>query len=204
MFDRVQRLLNTKGLHSCRRRKYEWLLSGLLTCHNHGCKYTAEWHLNKGIAYYHCTHRHGCTKYVEMKKMENMIADKFKDLEFSDKFLNALIKQVKSIFLKKGIFLKIEEKLINQKTAYELKRKTAEDKLFSDIISDDDFKRIKGEVNSEIEKIDIKILGLEKERGLNVDIAEQVFNLTKNIYDTFINSKPKVQRQLLAFFLGEI
>lgn len=201
LFDRVQRLLTTKGLHSCRRRKYQWLLSGLLTCSVHGCKYTAEWHLNKGIAYYHCTHRHGCSKYIEMKKMENMVADKFKDLEFSDKFLNTLINKIKSVFFERRKLFEDKRKgFMNQKTAYELKRKTAEDKLFSNVISDTDFKRVKEEINNEIEKIDSRILDLEKERGLNIDIAEQVFNLTKNIYDTFITSNPKVQRQLLAFF----
>lgn len=201
LFDRVQRLLNTKGLHSCRRRKYSWLLSGILTCYNHGCKYTAEWHLNKGIAYYHCTHRHGCGKYVEVGKMENMVADKFKDLEFSQEFLHTLIDRVKSVFFeRRKIFEDKRKGLINQKTAYEAKRKTVEDKLLSDIISNDDFKRIKEEINIEMEKIDNRIANLEKERGLNMDIAEQVLSLTKNIYETYSTSNPKIQRLLLSFF----
>lgn len=201
LFDRVQRLLNTKGLQSCRRRKYQWLLSGFLTCYKHGCKYTAEWHLKKKLAYYHCTNRNGCGKYTEMTKMENLVADKFKDLEFSQDFLVALIDKVKTIFYeRRKVFDDKKKNLINQRTAYEAKRKTAEDKLFSNTISDEDFKRIKNEISTELEGIDNRIINLEKERGLNIDTAQQVLSLTNNLYETFCNADQNLQRQLISFF----
>lgn len=201
LFDRVQKLLNTKGLQSCRRRKYQWLLSGFLTCYKHGCKYTAEWHLKKKIAYYHCTNRSGCGKYIEITKMENLVADKFKDLEFSQEFLTALIDKVKTIFYeRRKLFDDKKKSLINQRTAYESKRKTAEDKLFSNTISDDDFKRIKNEISIELENIDNRIINLEKERGLNIDIAQQVLSLTNNLYETFCKADQNLQRQLISFF----
>ncbi|OHA20725.1 MAG: hypothetical protein A2W52_00265 [Candidatus Taylorbacteria bacterium RIFCSPHIGHO2_02_49_25] len=52
LFNSVQRMLASKNRHACRRRKYSWLLNGFLRCYTHGCRYTAEWHLNKKIGYH--------------------------------------------------------------------------------------------------------------------------------------------------------
>jgi site-specific DNA recombinase len=90
VFDRVQTILESHNKHCCRRRKYEWLLSGFLWCYKHNTRYTAEWHLGKKIAYYHCT-INGCGKFSEQVKMENAVAEKFKDLEFSPDFIELVI-----------------------------------------------------------------------------------------------------------------
>ena len=65
LFNQVQSILAAHNSHACRRRKYTWLLNGFLYCYHHEKRYTAEWHLNKKIAYYHCTNKSGCGKYAE-------------------------------------------------------------------------------------------------------------------------------------------
>ena len=201
LFYRVQKILAIKNGHTCRRRKYQWLLNGFLRCHNHQCRYTAEWHLKKTIGYYHCTNRTGCGKNVEINKMENMVADKFKDIEFTQEFIDLVIEKAKSIFYeRRKIYDDKKKNLVNQKTAFEIKRKIAEDKLFNGTISDGDFKRIREEITEGLENIDNRISKLEKERGLNVDIAQEVLNLSRNIYDAYEKASPKLKREYLSFF----
>lgn len=201
LFYSVQRLLMTKNGHLCRRRKYQWLLSGFLRCHTHQCRYTAEWHLNKKIGYYHCTNRNGCGKYVEVSKLENMIEDKFKEIEFSQKFIDLVIEKVKSIFYeRRQLYDDKRKSLINQKTVFELKRKSAEDKLLANVITDDDFIRIKEEINEELENLNKRTIELEKERRINIDVAQEVLNLSRNIYDTYSKAPHNLKRHLLAFF----
>ena len=48
-FNAVQKIMDGKNHHSCRKRKYVWLLNGFLRCYKHSCRYTAEWHLKKKI-----------------------------------------------------------------------------------------------------------------------------------------------------------
>ena len=201
LFKKVQELLKIKGGHCCRKRKYHWLLNGFLKCYTHECRYTAEWHLKRKIAYYHCTNRNGCGKYIEINKLENMIADKFKDLEFSQEFIDLVIEKAKNIFYeRRKVYDDRKKALVNQKTAFETKRKIAEDKLFTNTISDNDFKRIREEIANELSNIDDRVIKLEKERGVNVDIAQQVLNLSRNIYDAYNKASFQLKRQYLGFF----
>ncbi len=155
VFDRVQKILASHNKHSCRRRKYKWLLSGFLRCYKHENKrYTAEWHLKRKIAYYHCT-VNGCGKFSEQVKMENAVAEKFKDLEFSPDFIELVISKAKNIFYeRREVYESKRQGLINQKSAFEARLKVAETKLLSDTLKDSDFKRIREEIKGEIELID--------------------------------------------------
>lgn len=201
LFYSVQRLLIMKNGHLCRRRKYQWLLSGFLRCHTHQCRYTAEYHLKKKIGYYHCTNRNGCGKCVEINKLESMIEDKFKEIEFSQKFIDLVIEKVKNVFYeRRKLYDDKRKSLINQKTVFEIKRKSAEDKLLANVITDDDFKRIKEEINEELENINKRTIELEKERRINMDVAQEVLNLSRNIYDTYSKAPHNLKRHLLAFF----
>lgn len=200
LFNRVQEVLAMKNGHACRRRKHDWLLNGFLRCHNHQCRYTAEWHLKKTLGYYHCT-KGGCGKNIEITKMEGMVEDKFKDIEFSQEFVDLVIERAKSIFYqRRKIYEDKKKTLVNQKTAFETKRTIAEEKMFNGIISDADLKRILGEIAEGLENIDSRIHKLEKERGLNVDIAQQVLNLSRDIYDSYEKASFKLKREYLGFF----
>ena len=67
-FNQVQTVLNSNNHKACRRRKYQWLLSGFLWCTLHSKRYVAEWH--GAVAYYHCQNRAGCGKYAEQVDIE--------------------------------------------------------------------------------------------------------------------------------------
>lgn len=200
-FNRVQTLIEEKNHRACRRRKYFWLLSGFVVCPDHGKRFTAEWHLNKKIAYYHCSNRRGCGKYVEQTALENMVADKFRDLEFSDDFIDLVITEARRIFMeRRKKYDSRRQGLVNRRTALEGKRKVAEEKLFADTITDEDFTRIRKEIQEDMSHIDDELAELEDQRGTNVDIAQEVLLLTRDIYRAYKKASPTLKRQYLSFF----
>lgn len=199
LFERVQKILASHNNHSCRKRKFEWLLHGFIRCYKHGGRYTAEWH-KKTIAYYHCT-QSGCPRYIEVNKLEEMVADKFKILEFSKDFIDLVLEKVKNIFYdRRQSYESKRQGLVNQKTAFEARMRTAEDKLLSKTISDDDFTRMRNEIKTELSAIDDKIIRLQREKDIDVDLAREVIGLTDNIYETYKKSSPQLKRLLLGFF----
>ena len=200
-FDQVQSVLAGHNKHAGRSRKYSWLLSGFIYCAKHGRRYTAEWHLNKKIAYYHCTNRSGCGHYIESNKLENMIAKKFQDLEFNPDFVSRVIEKAKAMFYKRRQEYEAKrQSLVNQKTAFEAKLKSAEDKLFTNTLTDDDFKRIRYEIKSELEGIDGRLFELESKQEIRIDVVQEVLAFTTNLYQTYQQAPPHLKRHYLSLF----
>ncbi|MDD4804989.1 MAG: recombinase family protein, partial [Candidatus Pacebacteria bacterium] len=200
LFERVQNILASNNKHSCRKRKFTWLLGGFIRCYKHECRYTAEWHMNKKLAYYHCT-KGGCGKFSEQNKLEQMVAEKFKTLEFSKSFIDTLINKIKTIFFEKRENYETKRQgFVNQRMPLESKMRVAENKLLSGTISDEDFKRIREEITKELQIIDKNIINLQKEKEMDVNLAEEVIGLTRNIYETYQKASPQLKRLLLGFF----
>jgi len=200
-FNHVQSVMAEKNHRMSRRRKYKWLLAGLITCPRHNKRFCAEWHLNKKIAYYHCTYRKGCGKYIEQTALEDMVADKFRDLQFSDEFTNLVIEKAKRIFMeRRQKYDSRRQAFVNRRTAIETKRKVAEDKLFSGTISDEDFRRINPEMRKDVAEIDDELLRLEDQRELNVDVAQEILLFTRDIYKAYKKASHDLKRHFLIFF----
>lgn len=200
LFDRVQKMLVIKNNHACRKRKHKWLLSGYLYCYKHQCRYTAEWHLGKKIAYYHCP-KGGCGKYIEQSKMEEMVKDQFRNIRFSKEFIDDALNGIKKMFYdKREIFEKKRKSLVNQRTAFEAKRKVAEEKLLERTIDSDTFSRMNKEILEEIQNIDEQLNKLDRERSIDIDLAKDVMEFSKNIYSVYSKGNFRLQREILGFF----
>jgi len=200
-FDYAQSIMAGHNYHASRRRKYSWLLSGFLYCAEHGKRYAAEWHLDKKLAYYHCTNRHGCGKYIEKTQMENMVAEKFKDIQFDENFIELVINKAKEIFYnRREQYDAKRQNLINKKTALELKRKNAEDKLLNGILPDEDFTKIRGQINLEINEIEEKLFDLENKQDVKIDVAQEILRFTENIYRTYTKAPDFLKRHYLSLF----
>ena len=129
-FNQVQSVMAGHNLHATRKRKHSWLLSGFIYCATHAKRYTAEWHLNKKIAYYHCTNREGCSKYIETNKLKAQIAERFKEIQFSPDFIEAVISSVqKAFYQRNNDYESKRQGLVNRRKALEAKRKVAEESV---------------------------------------------------------------------------
>lgn len=157
--------------------------------------------IKKGIAYYHCSNRFGCGKYSEQTQIEEQVAEKFKDLQFSDEFTNLVIEKTKHLFLeKRRTYEGRKQGLVNKKTALEGKRKVAEDKLFEGIIKDEDFTRIRSELSTDLKQIDDELTTLEDQKEIDIDVAQEVLLLTRDIYKAYKKASFNLKRQYLSFF----
>lgn len=199
-FNRVQSVIASNGGNRCKRRKYFWLLNGYVYCPIHGCKYTAEWHLNKSKAYYHCSNQNGCGKYVEKSELEKQVATKLKNLEFSEEFTSLIVRRVKAILLsRKSDYSSAQRGLQNQKNAWEAKLQVAEDRLFDQTIDKGVYLKIKTQTNEGITKIDRELGKLRKAKEIDLDVVSEILGFTRNIYQTYIEAPEELQRQFLAF-----
>lgn len=200
-FDRVQLILEGNNKHTTRRRKHNWLLSGFVFCPKHGKRFTAEWHLDKKLAYYHCSNKHGCGKYVEKTNLEMKVAEKFKNLEFNKEFIDAVIKKVKEVYYeRKETFEGKKQGLINQRTALEKRKTIAEEKLLTEVISDSEFKTIRDNSNTEIESINQRIHDLEIGQDIKTDLTGEILGFTRSIYQTYISAPEPIKRMYLSLF----
>ena len=200
-FDRAQHVMAGNNNHACRRRKYEWLLNGFVCCFKHGKRYTAEWHLKKSIAYYHCTNRNGCGKYIQKERLESWIADKFQNLEFHPDFIQQVLTKVQQKFSeRRKEHNGKRQALLNQKTAYEAKLQVAEEKLLERVITDADFTRMRSECSAGIAGINGRLADLENKQEIRFDIAQEVVRMTTNIYEAYNDATDSLKRHYLSLF----
>ena len=157
--------------------------------------------IKKGIAYYHCSNKTGCGRYCEQTNIEDQVAEKFKELQFSDEFINLVIEKAKRIFLdKRNKYEGRRQALVNTKTALEGKRKVAEDKLFENALTNEDFTRIRKDIAIQITEIDDEMMSLEDQREVNVDTAQEILLFTRDIYKAYKKASFNLKRQMLSFF----
>lgn len=205
LYERVQIVMTEHNRYACRRRKFNFLLRGFVFCAKCGQRYTAEHHPQKNKSYYHCN-RAGdqikCSdKYVEVWDLEKQVTDKFKEIQFSQNFINKVASKVEKIYKGRKEKINQEKKAFySQKLAIEQKRDVAEEKLFSGIISDDDFSRTKKKYREQIENLQDEIYKLDQKINLKLDEVQEVLALVRNVYKTYANAPEELKRLYLGLF----
>lgn len=206
-FDACQAIMKAYSQPRCRKGKHDFLLRGFIFCHNCGCRYTAEYHYNKRIGYYHCCKRKKCDNRagIEVNLLENKVEKLFKRIQFSEEFIQMIIDEVKIEYTERtGSIQSQKDTLSGHKKSLEAKRAVAEQKLLKGILDDDAFTRIRNEVNQEITKIELKINDVESERELDIDFIQEVLRLTADIYNAYVKAPQTLKRRYLNFFWDKI
>lgn len=214
LFDTCQYVLAKHRSFLVRRRKYDYLLRGFLFCHECEQRYTAEPHPNHSINnpteihYYHCQKRdrNGCpAPYVEMSVIEGLVEREFKKLEFSEEFINAIIRKTKDVLAENRKYVSSNmQAIINKKNALELRRNNLEDAMLDGTIDRESFKRKHGEIQQQIVNLDNQILGMDNKGKIDIDLIEEVLAFTRNIYKTYIDAPKFLKRHYLRFFFEKI
>lgn len=200
IFNRVQAVMFGHTGNRCRRRKFFWLLNGYVFCPIHNRRYTAEWHLKKSIAYYHCPCG-GCGRYIEKSDLEKQVADKFKNLQFDPVFVKSLIERLKALFeeYRNGYHAK-HRGFLNQKNAWEKKLEVAEDRMLDGTLSKADYTRIREEMQMAVAGIDAKISKLGKAREINIDSVSEILDFTRDAHSTYMRAPERLQKRFIDFF----
>ncbi|MDD5221345.1 MAG: recombinase family protein [Candidatus Pacebacteria bacterium] len=205
-FQRIQTILDNHNHHTCRRRKYQFLLRGFVYCADCGKRLTAEWHLKKSglkFAYYHCPMRDGCKKsnYIDISVLEKQIENKFKEIQFSEDFIKLVCEKARIILEDKKKTINADKRsLYNQKTAIEQQRDVAEQKLFKGILSDEDFTRNRIRFKEELDDIQSAIDKLDEQKEVKVDEIQKILKFARNIYASYKEAPYSLKRLYLGFF----
>lgn len=186
-YQRIIQILDQRNYRACRRRKHQFLLNGFIFCNICGGRYTAEKHYS--VSYYHCAlnGKRGKDKAhtnqnqnVKVGVLENAVEEKFKEIQFSDDFIDFVVKRMKELYSKQKEDLETQKRvLLNQKLAVERKRDIVEEKLIDGVISNDDFVRIKDKFYTQLDHIQNQIDDLESQRQLDVSAIQEVLSWPK-------------------------
>jgi len=210
IFERVQSVLASRNHHATRRRKYFFLLRGLVRCNEHTHKrYTAEYHEKKSgrkYAYYHCTNRSGCEGgYVGTDYLEDEVAIQLKSLSFSKSFTDRVIHHARKKFESyKDEDEQIRRRLNAQKAKLTSRKNIAMDKLFDGVLSDEEFTKVKEEIYAELKKINKELIRLDSKEEIKVDIAQEVIKFARDAYGAYIKASPTLKRNYLLLFFKDI
>jgi site-specific DNA recombinase len=215
LFEACQYVLAKHRNFLIRRRKHNFLLRGFLYCSDCGLRYTAEWHESERfknydgkLGYYHCSklNRNGCpSPYVEMSVIEEYAEQQFKQMQFSQKFINLIVAKARE---------KLEESrrqsrahkqaIINQQQALEHKRNRLEDALLDGTIEKDTFKRKHKDMQEKLDNLVSQLETVEAQSRVDVELIEEVLSFARNVYQTYKDAPPYLKRHYLRFFFEKL
>jgi uncharacterized Zn finger protein (UPF0148 family) len=196
--------MSAHNLNACRRRKHQFLLRGFLFCALCGHRYTGELHPAKQKAYYHCTaiRTHSNRRQnADVVALEREVEERFRSIQFSENFSQQIIDLLRTDFLGKRAVTNTQRQILNNKKhAVETKRDKAEEKLLNDVITDEDFVRLRAKFTAEIAQIQHQIEELENQHHLDVSVLQEVLHLSRNIYAAYTAAPYELKRKYLGLF----
>ncbi len=212
LFDTCQYVLAKHRNFLLRRRTHDFLLRGFITCAECSQRYTAEWHKNEKkfksrggkIAYYHCPKRdrNNCpSPYVEMSDLEKQVAEQFKNMEFSETFINlVIVKAREKLENNRQSATAQRQALLNLRTSLEMRRNKLEDNLLDGTIDRETYRRKHTEIQTKIQSADANLKDIEDSCSIDMNLIEEVLAFTRNIHKTYIEAPQFLKRHYMRFF----
>jgi len=214
LFDVCQYVLAKHRSFITRKRKYDYLLRGFLSCYYCGQRYTAEPHPNHSVThpavvhYYHCPKRdrNGCpSEYIEATRLETFVEKEIEKMEFSQTFIDSVVKKTKDVIAENRKNVNSDRQgFINQKMALETKRNILEDALLDGDMDRETYKRKHSEIEGKIISLEEKIQEIENKARVDIDLIEEVLAFTRNIHKGYIEAPQFLKKYYLRFFFEKI
>jgi len=215
LFDTCQYVLAKHRHFVTRKRKYDFLLRGFLYCGVCGQRYTAEWHYHKRfvrhngkLGYYHCQKRdkNGCdAPFVMVEDMEKQVDDEMKKIQFSDEFVNAIVKKTKDYLNSaRETSQARRQAIVNVRSGHEQRKEKLENSLLDDLLDRDSFKRKYEELNVKIRNCDRQLQEVDSNMKVDIDLIEEVLFFSRNIYLTYKEAPFFLRRHYLRFFFERL
>ncbi len=214
LFDTCQYVLAKHRSFITRKRKYDYLLRGFLSCFYCGQRYTAEPHPNHSVTnptiihYYHCPKRdrNGCpSEYIEATKLETLVEKEIGKMEFTQTFIDSVVTTTKKVIEENRKNINSDRQgFINQKMALETKRNTLEDALLDNVIDRDAYKRKHSEIEGKIIDLEGKIQEIENKARVDIGLIEEVLAFTRNIHKGYLEAPQFLKKYYLRFFFEKI
>ena len=229
LFDLCQYVAAQHRQFLTRTRKHQFLLRGLIFCADHkgkrrvsgygkdtvyeelNLRLTAEKHTDihsshrTEISYYHCP-KAGCrTSYVETGKLEKMVANQIKKMEFKEEFVELVKSKIRNILSKnQGDIEGRVQVLENRKKTFNNKLNKLIDMRANDEITRDKFLELQNEVNGRVGELEEQIFELKTKAKIDYKLIDEVLSLTTNIYQTYTEAPDFLKRHYLRLFFDKI
>lgn len=201
---RILEIVDAHNLGASRRRKHNFLLRGFAFCNMCSHRYTAEIHTRKEKSYYHCAARRAHSnrrQNVEVLDLEQQAADRFKSIEFSSSFTDAVVKALTKVNCRQRQTLGVKKQaLLNQQKAIETKRDRAEEKLLAGVLSDDVYLRLRTKFSQQLQGLQEEFGSLNSQRDFDTDVIREVLALTTDIFRAYQKAPAALKRQYLGLF----
>ena len=166
-----------------------------------GRSYTAEVHPTKNKAYYRCAAFRGHSnrnQNIEVSTLEKAVEEQFKTIQFERDFLDMVMEVLKNLRAgQRGTLQSHKQALQNQQKAIEAKRDLAEEKLFSGVLADADFLRLKNKFNQDLAQIYGQLAQLENQGDMDIEVVCQALRLTRNARKEYQKAPMELKRRYL-------
>lgn len=211
LFDKVQYLLSRHRSFLVRRRRYAFLLHGLIRCEKHDRRLMGSWHkvnsqVRNEVAYYQCPQRGGCIDCsVRYELLEKEVEELFKPLQFKQGFIDLVVDEAKKHV--ESIQANDNSKKIgfnNKIKALEQKRNNIEDMLVDGKIERDMFDRQHLRIQKDIDVLYRQSIDQERERGVDIKIVEEILELARNIHANYVRVPHELKRRYISLFFERL
>lgn len=201
---KIMDIMNSHNNYTCRRRRHNFLLRGLIICNICRQKYVGEKHLLKNKEYYHCGSMRKHSNFgqnIEVSLLEKQVEEQFKTIQFNNKFANLVLRKLKAIYQETHMKIASQiQVLYNQKKGIEAKRDISGQKLLNGVLGDDDFIRLRTKLKAHIDAIQNQIDELNSQKDFDIDVITDVIKLSRNIYKSYKTAPYELKRQYLGLF----
>ncbi len=205
LFDTCQSMLAIHNKFACRKRKYKWLLNGMIYCQTHGSRLFGDYARKKTKAYYHGQSSKDCRHYIPVAEMEAKVVDELRKIKFSDEYIQIIIDKAKSL-----INLTKEEKdtkikgVQNRLMAIEEKKDKLLDQFLDGVVDKKTYEKKNPEYELTVEMLENEISSIKNSDHFNIDAVLEILNLTKDVAGTFERAHFEAKRYYLSLFFNQI
>ncbi|MGH7175704.1 MAG: hypothetical protein ACREGR_05110 [Minisyncoccia bacterium] len=120
---------------------------------------------------------------------------------FSPEFIEKVVARVQALYQKKkGEITEKQSAITARKANFLAKLETAEEKLISGILSDEDFVRIRAKTLPLIEAADAESAKLDRSRTSKIEVSQKILNLIRNLGGSYKDATPEIKRLYLGLF----
>ncbi len=214
LFDRVQKILRSRGGYVERHKKHIFILRGLAVCGECGARITGEKHLTKGdklIQYYRCSKRigrngTGCQQdYVTVEELESRFSKVIAAIELTPAAAASLREKIKETAARQS---SEETALVTewQRKIEQCKSKEARlvEKLADGVISDEDYGAAKTAIEKDRAECEIRLLEAAEGPQKNAEVVEMALSFATRCRKAYASADVTQKKVLVSTFFQKI
>jgi site-specific DNA recombinase len=210
LFERVQQSLGTRS--KGRMRKHSFSFRGIMHCGICGCRITAE--MQKGITYYHCTHKRGNCNQRKWSK-EQLIAaqlfEKMVKLNFPETFVTHAMQKVRELYSQESRAFdvmrhKLQSEYNNCKHKIDalLQMKISPKNANGELLSEEEYMSQKNALKAELDLLEEQLGAQHQSGGTWLDDCERFLQFTQRLPEMLAEASMNGKREIMMLVCSNV